>query len=174
MSNFTKPGGRTKHCIKQWRKITKDPFILQCVQGCKINFCDTPHQDRMPHQISFNNRELKALKDMLEQYVEDGIIEPCNLETGDYVNTVFLREKSDSTVDNPKFRLILNMKRLNKNYVELIHHKINSLDSCLSLLEENWYMASIDLRNAFHTVPMHQDFTKFLKFIIDGFRVWLT
>ena len=167
MSN-NKPGGRTKQCIKQWRKITKDPFILQCVQGCKINFSDTPHQDRMPHQIRFNNRELLALKNMLEQYVEDGVIEPCNLETGDYVNTVFLREKSESTVEKPKFRMILNMKRLNKNYVQLIHHKINSLESCLSLLEENWYMASIDLRNAFHTIPMHEHFTKFLKFIIDG------
>ena len=105
---------------------------------------------------------------MIDQYIKDGVIAPCSKEEGDYINTVFLREKKDSTPTEPKYRMILNMKQLNKSYVDLLHHKITSLQTCLDLLEQNWFMASIDLSNAFHTVPMHEDFTKYLKFIVEG------
>ena len=56
------------------------------------------------------------------------------------------------------------MKTLNKRFVELIHHKINSLTTCLELMEPGCFMGSIDISNAFHTIPMHQEFTKYLKF----------
>ena len=64
--------------------------------------------------------------------------------------------------------MILNMKALNKSYVELIHHKMSSLQTCLDLMEPNWYLASIDLKNAFYTIPMDKEFTKYLKFCVDG------
>lgn len=154
--------------LKEWRKITKDPFILDCIQGCKINFLAEPIQIKKPHQINFNHKELQCLKTMLKEFIETGVIAPCSIEENDFINTVFLREKKDSTPDNPKYRMILNMKPLNKQYVKLTHHKINSLQTCCELLEPNGFMASIDLKNAFHTVPMHQEFTKFLKFVIEG------
>ena len=56
------------------------------------------------------------------------------------------------------------MKKLNKGLVELIHHKINSLTTCLELMEPGCFMASIDLSNAFHTIPMHPELMKYLKF----------
>ena len=81
------------------------------------------------------------------------------------MNTVFLRDKK-SADGSVKYRMILNMKKLNKEFVELIHHKINTLNTCLDLMEPGRYMASIDLSNAFHTIPIHQDYTKYLKFRI--------
>ena len=105
---------------------------------------------------------------MLVDCINDKIIEPCDFNNGDYLNTVFLRKKKDSTIENPKYRMILNMKALNKSYVELIHHKMSSLQTCLDLMEPNWYLASIDLKNAFYTIPMDKEFTKYLKFCVDG------
>ena len=52
------------------------------------------------------------------------MISECDGEKGDYINTVVLREKRSN--DNEiKYRIILNMKTLNKNYVEKTHHKWN-------------------------------------------------
>ena len=53
-SRSIRPGGRTKHCITKWKTITKDPFILWCIQGCKINFLQEPIQSSRPHEINFN------------------------------------------------------------------------------------------------------------------------
>ena len=80
------------------------------------------------------------------------------------MNSVFLREKRDSSPDNPKFRMILNMKTLNKQFVELIHHKMHSLSTCTDFMEPGCYMASIDLKDVFHTIPMDPFYTKYLKF----------
>ena len=135
------------------------------MQGCRINFISTPVQTKWPHQIEFNKREKDALQVMLDQLEKDGVIEKCVFTHGDYMNQVFLREKK-STNGETKFRMILNMKPLNKTFVEGIHHKMNTLNTCLDLMEPGCFMASIDLSNAFHTIPMHKDFTKFLKFRI--------
>ena len=132
--------------------------------GCKINFTDTPVQTKLPHPIKFNEIEQKALDDIILQLEKDKVIERCEREPGDYVNQVFLREKKST--EGKKYRIILNMKKLNKDFIESIKHKSTSLQSCLDLMEPNCYMGSIDLANAFHTVPMHPDFTKYLKFTV--------
>ena len=104
---------------------------------------------------------------MVEQYEKEGVVMKSTREEGDYMNSVFLREKKfcDSR-EEKKYRLILNVKDLNM-HVEYVHFKMDSLESCLNLMEPNCYMASIDLSNAYHSVPMHPNFTKYLKFKID-------
>ena len=49
---------------------------------------------------------------MLVDCINDKIIEPCDFNDGDYLNTVFLRKKKDSTIENPKYRMILNIRVL--------------------------------------------------------------
>ena len=159
-------GGRTKSFVHEWKRLTKDNFIINCIRGCRINFIEPPSQVSIPHQIHFNNTELAALDAIIRECVADKIIEPCEFEEGDYLNTVFLVHKRESTPENPSFRLILNMKSLNKKYVRFTHHKMHSLQTCIDLMEEQCFMASIDLRQAFHTIPMHPDYTKYLKFMI--------
>ena len=115
--------------------------------------------------------ETQAINEMISDLLRSKVIEESVFEEGDFMNTVFLREKRDSTPSNRKFRMILNMKNLNKQFVELIHHKMHSLQTCLDLMEPNCYMASIDLKDAFHTIPMDPFFTKFLKFQV-GSKVY--
>ena len=139
-------------------------FILQCLHGCKINFQSIPIQTSLPHQIKFNKTETEALNEKINDLLKEQMIEICSFEQGDFMNSVFLREKRDSSPDNPKFRMILNMKTLNKQFVELIHHKMHSLSTCTDLMEPGCYMASVDLKDAFHTIPMDPFYTKYLKF----------
>ena len=51
---------------------------------------------------------------MIVQLEADKVIEKCDFNEGDYMNTVFLRDKK-SADGSVKYRMILNMIRLNKN-----------------------------------------------------------
>lgn len=87
---------------------------------------------------------------MLQEFIADGVIEECS-----------------STDEEKKYRMILNVKQLNF-HVDYIHFKMDTLDSCLLLMDRNCFMASVDLENAYHSVPMHPDYTKYFKFSVNG------
>ena len=161
-------GGRTKYCYQHWRLITQDPFILSNIKGCKINFTEAPIQVSPAFQLNFNHLEKAALTEKISELLKDNVISECSLEKGDYLNNVFLREKRGKMGEAPKYRIILNTKSLNKNFVEKIHHKMDTLKTVLHLMEKDCFVASIDLKNAFHTIPMDPEYTKFLKFQIDN------
>ncbi len=103
---------------------------------------------------------------MIKELEDQNVIAVCSPEQGEYINTVFLREKGNSTPENPRYRMILNMKDLNKDFVTYTRHKMHSLQTCLDLMEPNCFMASIDLKDAFHTIPMDVQDSKYLKFYI--------
>ena len=157
-------GGKIKHFMHEWTKYNSDPFILSCVNGCKLFFLTQPSRDKLPHPIKLCKKQQLALSNMLCEFVADGIIKKCEREKEDFVSTVFLREKRTFTDTSKKYRMILNVKQLNI-YVEYVHFKMDTLDSCLNLMDPDCYMASIDLENAYHSVPIHPDYTKFFKFL---------
>ena len=59
--------------------------------------------------------------------------------------------------------MILNLKELN-SFVEYEHFKIDSLRSVIGLMTPNCYMASIDIKDAYYTVPIAIEHQKYLKF----------
>lgn len=75
-----------------------------------------------------------------------------------YLSPIFTTPKKDGSV-----RMILNLKKLNEN-VEYNHFKMDTLDSALRLMTKDCFMASVDLTNAYHTIPMAINQRKFLQF----------
>ena len=75
--------------MHEWTKYTSDPFILSCVNGCKLFFLTQPSQDKLPHPIKLCKEQQLALNSMLCEFVADGVIEKCEREKGDFVSTVF-------------------------------------------------------------------------------------
>ena len=118
----------------------------------------------MPRELHFSKVEHNEMKTKIQELIKEKVIEECDTEEGEFLNTVFLREKKRIPGEPVKYRFILNMKTLNKKFVEKIHHKLESLKTCLNLMEAGCFMASIDLKNAFHTIPVASAYTKFLKF----------
>ena len=49
--------------------------------------------------------------------------------------------------------------------IPYIHFKMETLQSVLSPITPGCYLASLDLKDAYYSVPIHPDYTKFLKFI---------
>ena len=143
--------------------MTSDPEILDTVQGVKLDFFEEPVQDRLPHEIQFNKQEAKAVRQELDKFLELGIIRRSQINPGDFVSNLFARPKKDKN----QVRLILNLKPMN-SFVNFIHFKMEGLQSALDLMRPGMVMASIDFVNSFYSVPIHPEYTKYLKCVCFG------
>ena len=83
-------------------------------------------------------------------------------QKGQFLSPIFVRHKSDGS-----FRLILNLKRLNE-VTQYTHFKMETLSSILRLVTPMSYMAKIDIKDAYYSVPIKIEDQKLLKFIFDG------
>ena len=79
-------------------------------------------------------------------------------ETGEFISPIFLRERKDGS-----HRMILNLKALNKSIV-YHHFKMDTLGSVIKLMRPNCFMATIDLKDAYYSVPVSEKHQKYLKF----------
>ncbi len=86
----------------------------------------------------------------------------CTREEGDFVSPIFTRPKKDGT-----HRMILNLKSLNK-FITYYHFKMETVWSAIRSMTPGCYMASIDLKDAYYSVPIHADYHKYLKFQWQG------
>ena len=59
--------------------------------------------------------------------------------------------------------MILNLKSLDK-FVTYHHFKMDTIWTAIRSMTPGCYMASIDLKDAYYSVPIHTDFQKYLKF----------
>ena len=153
-------GGKLKLFFKQWQNLTSDKFILQTVNGYKIELDDKPIQNFIPKPIEFNGSEHDKITTEVEKFLSKNIIRECQIgEKEEYFSNIFIRPKKDGSV-----RVILNLKNFNE-HVEKIHFKMDSLNTALWNIKPNDYFASIDLKDSYYSVPVHENDKKYLKFI---------
>ena len=61
--------------------------------------------------------------------------------------------------------MILNLKKLNK-YIDPKHFKMESLQNVLHMVKSGVWMASVDHKGAYYSVPpIHEEYQKYLKFL---------
>lgn len=94
--------------------------------------------------------------------LEKNAIEKCKKGKDQFVSSFFLVPKPDGTK-----RFILNLKGLNK-FIETPHFKMEDLRSAKNLVTSGAFMASLDLKDAYFLVPVHENSRKYLRFIFKG------
>ena len=139
-------------------RITCNKFILDIVQGYVTEFTSVPIQSSQPKQPELEKHEEIALNALLEELFQKRFIEKCAHEAGEFISPIFLRPKK-----NGKYRMILNLKNLNK-FISHIHFKMDILQSCIKLMTKNCFVASLDLTDAYYSVSISPDAQKYLKF----------
>ncbi len=90
------------------------------------------------------------------------VIIPCNTTPIEFVSPIFITPKKDGDV-----RVILNLKKLNES-VENFHFKMDNIYTALKLITKDCWMASLDLKDAYYSVPIHPESQNFLKFSYKG------
>ena len=160
MKNFE--AGQVSHCVQEWLKLTSDPEILQIVQGDIIPFIREPPENSVTKRCNVSN-DTKCLMDAeIESMLKKKIIVASSHEDGEFLSPIFPVPKQDDGL-----RIILNLKKLNE-YVEYLHFKMDNIKVVLSSITPGCYMASIDLKQAYHSVKIQESFQKYLKFEWDG------
>ena len=66
-------------------------------------------------------------------------------------------------------RVILNLKNFNK-HVSYHHFKMDSLNTIvkLAMVDKKCFMASIDLKDAYYSIPIRKEDQKYLRFFWNG------
>ena len=126
--------------------------------GLKPEFLDEPQVKHNFYIPEFSKIE-SAIDLEIQNLLAKGVITKCERETDEYISPIFIRQKPDGSR-----RLILNLKNLNED-MPYTHFKMKTLQSVLSLITPGCYLLSLDLKDAYHSVPIHLNHTKFLKFI---------
>jgi hypothetical protein len=155
-------GRQIQTFLLQWETLTSDPAILQTVRGEIIEFLtDPPKNSGYPiNSISKDHKEKIDLE--MTSLLNKKVIVASSTEPGEYISPIFSVPKKDN-----KVRLILNLKRLNE-HVKSSHFKMDSIHTALTLVTDGCWMASLDLKDAYYSVKIHDDYQKFLKFSYKG------
>ena len=157
-----KVAGRLKYFLSEWKLITTDSKILDMVQYCHLEFIELPSQQYNLPPIGFNTKEAKIIDDEIKTLLNKGVIEEAQSSQHQVISSIFLRKKK-----NGSYRMILNLKRLNE-CIQYKHFKMESLSFAVQLMRKNCYMASIDLTDAYYTVPVAPEHRKYLRFMWGG------
>ena len=124
----------------------------------------TPKRRYNSYNKTRNERDFRwgrGKKDRRKQQ-DKGVLVGSSHQPDEFISNIFLRKKRDGT-----YRMILNLKELNK-FIVYHHFKMDSLHAATELMTPGCFMASIDLKDAYYTVPIHPDFQKYLKFKFNG------
>lgn len=106
----------------------------------------------------FSAVENDIISEEVANLLEKAAIVETSHEPGEFISSVFVRHKKDGS-----HRMILNLKNLNK-HVQYNHFKMDTLQSVISLMTPNCFMASVDLKNANYSVPIAVAHQKYFKF----------
>jgi hypothetical protein len=155
-------GGSLARNILNWRKVTRDAWVLQAVSGCPITWTKSPEQARVPQFPQFARRkELELNKEVLA-LLHKGAIEEVNVEPGQFLGFIFPRPKKDGSI-----RPIFNLKELNQ-FIPYEHFKMEGVHLALDMVKANSWFTKLDLKDAYMSVLMAPNVRKFLRFLWRG------
>ena len=120
----------------------------------EISDLQSKNQTCLKNQIQGNLR--KELDTETEKLLSMGVIEKSMHQRDEIISPVF-------TVPDGSYCLILDLKK-NNDSVQYEHFKMDNLTSATQMMTRGCYMASVDLRHAYYSVPIKAEYRKYLKF----------
>lgn len=67
-------GGRLARCVEAWATLTSDAWVLQTVQGFRVEFNGRPQQLTRPHPIMFSQRDASLVDEEVSALLQKGAI----------------------------------------------------------------------------------------------------
>ena len=153
-------GGKLALFFDKWKAFPTDNWVLEHVLGVKVGLENVNLPDRK--EISFSETESRQIKDELDKLLLKKVIQKTKHVEGEVISNIFVRDKKDGTV-----RVILNLKEMNK-LIEKTHFKMETLSAAISLMKQDCFFASIDLKDAYFSVNVRNAHRKFFRFRYQG------
>ena len=154
-------GGRLCHFALNWEQITNDQWVLETIKGYEIPFIKPPFQSMPPRQLKFSADDGRAVDTEVQEMLHKHAIRivPNANQTEGFYSQLFLRAKKDGGN-----RPILNVHPLNQ-FIPYEHFKMEGLHLLSGVICSSDYLAKLDLKDAYFTVPLAETSKKYLRFI---------
>ena len=141
-----------------WQRITTDQFILQTIQGYRLEFFAVPQQVVAPVTVVKGLTQQNVMQEEIEKLLLKGAIQLVSPSNGQFVSRLFLVPKKTGDL-----RPVIYLRPLNK-FIIRKHFKMENLQNVTQLVRKGDYMVTIDLKDAYFSIPIHQSHRKFLRF----------
>ena len=162
--NHTCIAGRLSLFTPNWQIITKDQWVLNCVQGYTLDLVDQPHQTHPPVVLKFPQSETKTLNIEVEKMIAKQAVSQVPKEEANkgFKSQLFAVPKKDGGM-----RPIINLKALN-THVEIVHFKMEGIHMLKDILKPGDWMTKVDLKDAYFMVPIAPRHRPLLRFQWQG------
>ena len=150
--------GRLRQHVEFWKTLTTDNNIIKMVLGAHIKLTDTVIQETKPVPYFFPLVKRQKIDREISELLRKGVLVRATNCSNGFVSRIFTRDKTDGNV-----RLILDLSEFNES-VEYKHFKMESLQTAIKLMTPGCYMASIDWKDAYYSVPIAKEYQKYLRF----------
>ncbi|XP_014235975.1 uncharacterized protein LOC106658489 [Trichogramma pretiosum] len=172
-STYTKPQGNGKRPfdrrpLSNYQGNSNTPTTGQARQKLYFKRYNQGFNQRFNNKMKPYQRSIKddstrkIVKKAVLDLVKKQAVVQCKSEKGQFLSTFFTVEKPDGSQ-----RFILNLKKSNK-FVQIEHFKIEDLKLATKLIAPGDLILSIDLKDAYLTVPVHEKYQKYLMFKFEG------
>ena len=154
-------GGRISHFYKNWTLIGCSDWVLSVVKyGYQIPLKTTPVQSRIPKNPKVAGAAHEILATEALQLKLKQAVKVVKNVYGEYISSYFAVPKPHR-VD--QWRPILNLKYFN-NFVRKYRFSMESISSVREWLQPGYFAVSLDLKDAYLHIPVHDEFKKYLRF----------
>jgi hypothetical protein len=135
------------------------------ILGAKIPFPATPVQRVAPTPCVFDANELLEVRRMVNELLDSDVIVLVLPSDDQFVSQLFLVTNKDLSR-----RAILNVKSLNKKFLEKRHFKMETFQMILPLIRRFDWFASWDVRKGYFNIALHPAVQRFFCFDFEGRR----
>ncbi|KAK3101403.1 hypothetical protein FSP39_003322 [Pinctada imbricata] len=139
--------------------ITQDPWIIESVNGVRLNFLSTPVQNQKPFQPKFSQADQKLIDSEINGLIEKNAVQEVNHTPNSFYSNIFLVPKKGG-----ELRPVFNLRELNL-FLPYEHFKMEGIHMLKDLLTKNDWMIKIDLKDAYLTVSIAEEDRQYLKFL---------
>ena len=153
-----KVGGKIKFHLRNWSRITQDPFILNVVKGYKIPLTSTVHPSHNTFPPPKSSVALEVLDREVASMLEKKAIRPVSSERNRVFSHLFATPKKDGG-----FRPIVNLRQVNAA-IPYNHFQMEGLKNVQDLIERGDHMVKLDLSDAFFSIPLHKESRRLVSF----------
>ena len=128
--NYLLLAGRLKHCISNWVDISKDPWVLETVQGFHLDVMSVPQQLSIPPTVPHTKENMALIDLEIQQMLEKEaihVVPPGELHQG-FVSSIFPVPKKGGGQ-----RPVVNLRPLNQ-FIPYEHFKMEGIHMLRDLL----------------------------------------
>ena len=116
--------------------------------------------EKETHKSKVGSRH-RSIKEAISQLQLKGAIKIVQEQPNQFTSTLFVVKQAS------KERPIFNLKNLNR-YVQPCKFKMEGLDTARKLIQPGDFMMKLDLQDPYFSVPIHDSYKHYLRFIFQG------